>query len=88
MIQIEPINVGLRETANFIQLFQGGYALGSNDGCKVKVQYFDGTDLKAEEKVEIPAELVAEWTDDQPIIDYVINTLGLVVIIPDEQGVY
>ena len=83
-IQIEPIVVGLRETANFIELFQEGYALGSNIGCKVKVQYFNGNDLKVEERIEIPAKLIADWTDDQTLIDYVIETLELVVVEQEE----
>ena len=86
-IQIEPITAGLRRIANFVELFQGGYALGSEEGCKVRVQYFENADLIAEERIDIPADLVATWTDDQPIIDYVFIKLNLVAVC-NEQGIY
>jgi hypothetical protein len=57
-INIKPIIVGLRETADNVELFQGGYELGSNDACTVKVKYFSGNDIKVEEKITLPKELV------------------------------
>jgi hypothetical protein len=78
-MKIQEISVGLRQTANNIKLIQFDYALGSNEGCKVKVQYFNDDNLKIEELLELPSEIVAEWTDDQPLIDYVLNELGLIV---------
>jgi len=79
MINIENVTIGFNQIANAVELIQGGYILGSNEGCKVKVKFFDDTNLKTQVVVVIPSELVAEWTDDQPLIDYVLNELGLIV---------
>jgi len=79
MINIENVTIGFNQIANAVELIQGGYILGSNEGCKVKANFFDGTDLKTQVLVTIPSEIVAEWTDDQPLIDYVLNELGLIV---------
>ena len=79
-IQIQQVPIGLRQTADSIELFQGGYELGSNESCTVRVDYFSGSDLKTQEKIIIPQELVENWTDDQPIIDWVMNELDLIKI--------
>ena len=84
MINIENVTIGFNQTANAVELIQGGYTLGSNEGCKVKANFFDGTNLKTQVLVTIPSEIVAEWTDDQPLIDYVLNELGLIVK-PNEE---
>ena len=79
MINIENVTIGFNQIANGVELIQGSYTLGSNDGCKVKANFFDGTDLKTQVVVVIPSEIVATWTDDQPLIDYVLDELGLIV---------
>jgi len=79
MINIENVTIGFNQIANAVELVQGGYILGSNEGCKVKVNFFDDANLKTQVVVVIPSELVAEWIDDQPLIDYVLNELGLIV---------
>ena len=84
MINIENVTIGFNQIANAVELVQGGYILGSNEGCKVKVSFFEDTNLKTQVVVVIPSELVAEWTDDQPLIDYVLNELGLIVK-PNEE---
>jgi len=83
-IQIEPIQVAFQTEANFIQLRQGGYVLGSNEACRVRLLFYKDGDLIDDQKiVEIPKELVILWNDnDQVLIDYVISTLGLVVVPP------
>jgi hypothetical protein len=79
MIRIENVSIGFNQIANAVELIQGGYQLGSNEGCKVKVSFFEDTNLKTQVVVFIPSDLVSEWTDDQPMIDYVLNELGLIV---------
>lgn len=79
MINIENVTIGFNQIANAVELIQGGYTLGSNEGCKVKANFFDGNNLKTQVVVTIPSEIVEEWTDDQPLIDYVLNELGLIV---------
>lgn len=79
MINIKNVTIGFNQTANAVELIQGGYTLGSNEGCKVKANFFDDANLKTQVVVTIPSEIVAEWTDDQPLIDYVLNELGLIV---------
>ena len=79
MINIENVTIGFNQIANAVELIQGSYILGSNEGCKVKANFFHGTNLKTQVVVVIPSEIVAEWTDDQPLIDYVLNELGLIV---------
>lgn len=84
MINIENVSIGFNQIANAVELIQGGYTLGSNEGCKVRANFFDGTNLKTQVVVVIPSEIVATWTDDQPLIDYVLNELGLIVL-PNEK---
>lgn len=79
MINIENVTIGFNQIANAVELIQGGYTLGSNEGCKVRANFFEGTNLKTQVVVVIPSEIVAEWTDDEPLIDYVLNELGLIV---------
>lgn len=79
MINIENVSIGFNQIANAVELIQGGYTLGSNDGCKVKANFFEDNNLKTQVVVVIPSEIVATWTDDQPLIDYVLNELGLIV---------
>ena len=79
MINIENVTIGFNKIANGVELIQGGYILGSNEGCKVKANFFDGVNLKTQVVVVIPSEIVATWIDDQPLIDYVLNELGLIV---------
>ena len=79
MINIENVTIGFNQIANAVELIQGGYTLGSNEGCKVKANFFDGVNLKTQVVVVIPSEIVATWTDDEPLIDYVLNELGLIV---------
>ena len=64
MINIENVTIGFNQIANAVELVQGGYTLGSNEGCKVKANFFDGTNLKIQLVVTIPSEIVATWTDD------------------------
>ena len=82
MIRIQPVAIGFNEYANGVQLKIGSYTLGSNDGCTVKVQFFIDTNLKAEKTINIPTNLVDNWTEDQGIIDYAIATLGLTILPP------
>jgi len=84
MINIENVTIGFNQIANAVELVQGSYTLGSNECCKVKVEFFEDTNLKTQVVVVIPSEIVAEWTDDQPLIDYVLNELGLIVK-PNEE---
>jgi hypothetical protein len=84
MINIKNVTIGFNQIANAVELVQGGYILGSKEGCKVKVNFFEDVNLKTQVVVVIPSELVAEWTDDQPLIDYVLNELGLIVK-PNEE---
>jgi len=79
MINIENVTIGFNQIANAVELIQGSYTLGSNEGCKVKANFFDGTNLKTQVVVTIPSEIVVTWTNDQPLIDYVLNELGLIV---------
>lgn len=80
-IQIEPVTVAFEVEANYVELRQGGYILGTNEECRVRVLFFRDSDLVYDQKVVIiPEELVAVWTDDQPLIDYVIDELSLVKI--------
>jgi len=79
MINIENVTIGFNQIANGVELIQGGYILGSNEGCKVKANFFDGVNLKTQVVVVIPSEIVEDWTNDQPMIDYVLNELGLIV---------
>ena len=81
-INIEPVAIGFNEFANGVELRQGGYILGSTENCKVRVQFFADTNLKLEKFVEIPLNLVTTRIDYQPIIDYVIENLGLTVLPP------
>jgi hypothetical protein len=80
MIRIENVTIGFNQIANAVELIQGGYTLGSNEGCKVKVNFFEDINLKTQVVVVIPSDLVSEWIDDQPLIDYVLNELGLIVL--------
>lgn len=79
MINIENVTIGFNQIANGVELIQGGYILGSNEGCKVKVNFFEDTNFKLQIVVNIPSELVDVWTEDQPMIDYTLAELGLVV---------
>jgi hypothetical protein len=84
MIKIENVSIGFNQVANGVELIQGGYILGSNEGCKVKVNFFEDVNLKTQVVVVIPSDLVSKWIDDQPLIDYVLNELGLIVK-PNEE---
>lgn len=80
-IQIEPVTVGFEIQANNVELKQGGYILGTNEECKVRVLFFKDNNLVHDQKIiVIPQELVEDWTDDQVLIDYVFNELGLIKI--------
>jgi hypothetical protein len=80
-IQIEPINIRFNLQATEVQLRQGGYLLGSNESCKVKVLFFsEGNLIDDSQVVEIPAEIVNNWENDEPLIDYVFSELNLVKI--------
>lgn len=83
-IQIEPIKLNRFDTfeVDNVRLIQGGYVLGSNSQpCKVKVEFFSGVDKKDDStRVDIPNELIESWTDDESLIYYVINELGLVKV--------
>ena len=87
MIKIENVTIGFNQVANGVELIQGGYQLGSNEGCKVKVNFFVDNDFKLQVLVAIPAELIVNWINDDEIIAYVLNDLGL-VIKPDEPIVF
>lgn len=79
-IQINPVTVAFEVEANNIELRQGGYLLGSNEECRVRCLFYKDNDLVHDQKlITIPSALVEVWTDDQPIIDFVINQLGLPV---------
>lgn len=85
-IQITPTPISLKIKANFIQLRQGGYILGSNESCRVRVLFYDNENLVCDQNVvEIPANLVAQWEDDQPLIDYVINELNLIKVTEEDE---
>jgi hypothetical protein len=64
-----------------------GYILGSNDKCQVKCLFFKDNDLVNDSTiVEVPKELVQNWQDDDaPLIDYVINKLGLIVMSNNQE---
>lgn len=80
-IQIKPISVGLDLEANYVEFRAGGYILGTNEECKVRCLFYkDGNLIHDSKVVTIPAELVEVWTDDTPLIDYVIDELGLVKV--------
>jgi len=87
MIKIENVTIGFNQVANGVELIQGGYQLGSNEGCKVKVNFFVDNDFKLQVLVAIPAELIVNWINDDEIIAYVLNDLGLVVK-PEESIVF
>jgi len=87
MIRIENVTIGFNQIANAVELIQGGYQLGSNEGCKVKVNFFVDTDFKLQVLVAIPSELVVNWISDDEIIAYVLNELHLIVK-PDEPLVF
>jgi len=87
MIKIENVTIGFNQIANGVELIQGGYQLGSNEGCKVKVNFFVDNDFKLQVLVDIPSPLVINWINDDEIIAYVLNDLGLVVK-PEEPIVF
>jgi hypothetical protein len=87
MIKIENVIIGFNQVANGVELIQGGYQLGSNEGCKVKVNFFVDNDFKLQVLVDIPSPLVINWINDDEIIAYVLNELNLIVK-PNEQGIY
>lgn len=88
MINIEPVAIRFGIYATKVQLRQGAYILGSNDACRVRVLFYSDENLVDDsEVVEIPQNLVENWTDDQPIIDYVINELQLTVLPPQEPEI-
>ena len=87
MIKIENVTIGFNQVANGVELIQGGYQLGSNEGCKVKANFFVDNDFKLQVLVAIPSSLVVNWINDDEIIAYVLNELNLIVK-PNEQGIY
>lgn len=87
MIRIENVTIGFNQVANGVELIQGDYQLGSNEGCKVKVNFFVDTDFKLQVLVDIPSPLVINWINDDEIIAYVLNELNIIVK-PNEQGIY
>ena len=85
-IKIQEIPVAFTVSANYIQLRQGAYILGSNEGCKVRVLFFKGENLVNDQQiVEIPANIVANWVDDTEMIDYVINELNLIKVTEEDE---
>ena len=78
MINIENVTIGFNQVANGVELIQGGYQLGSNEGCRVKANFFVNADFKLQVIVNIPSDLVADWSNDNSIIQYVLNELKLV----------
>lgn len=80
-IQIQPIAIAFQQDANFIQLRQGGYILGTNEQCRVRVLFYNNNDFINDQTIiDIPQELVEDWTDNQILIDYAIETLGLTIV--------
>lgn len=81
-IQIEPVSVGFKIEADSIKITQGGYVLGSGNGAKCKVEFFSGVDKVCEQTIALPSSIIQPWVDDEPVIDYVVNELELVVVDP------
>lgn len=81
MIKIENVTIGFNQIANAVELIQGSYQLDIENGCEVKVNFFEDNNLKSEVLVDIPKEVVAAWTtDNQVLINYVLNKLGIIVL--------
>lgn len=77
-INIIPIPIGFELEANNVELKQGGYTLGSNEGCRVRCLFYTDNDIQTVDRVVIiPKEMVINWEDDNVIIDYVLAELHL-----------
>ena len=70
------------QVCNRIQITMDDFKLKATTGaCRVFFYNSNDTVIKVE-RVEIPEEVYTNWgTDDQVIIDYVLNALGLEVVL-------